>query len=324
MSFARSRSAGSAMGSDVEPVVQVLPEAPLPDFFLELAVGRRDHAHVHVDVHRPADPPERPLLEKPEQLGLQGRHHLADFVEKHRAAVGRFEQPALLAIRAGEGAALVPEQLALEQVLGQRRAGDVHERLGRAVAAEVNHLRREILAGAALPCQEHGRGGAGGNLLEQRPDVHHRVAVADDAVEAVGLRLGAPQRAHFAAQPRRLERFLDKECDLVEVEGLVGVVIRALLHRLDGRIDARIGREQDHQRVGVGDLDAPQDVETVAVRQLVIEQDEVDALAESGRSLRRPSRLRGHDSLHRPAGWRGTIESALHRRRRAPWRAYAS
>ncbi len=272
---------GQRDGDHVEPVVQVLPEASLPDFFLELAVGGRDHAHVHVDVGRSANPPERPLFEEPQQLGLEGRHHLADFVEKHRAAVGRLEQSPLLAIRAGEGAALVPEQLALEQVLGQRRAGDVHERLRRAVAAEVNDLGGEILAGAALPCQEHGRGRAGGDLLQQRADVHDRVARADDAVEAVRLRLGAPQRAHFAAQPRRLERLLDKERDLVEVERLVGVVIRALLHRLDGRLDARVGRQQDDEGVGVGALHPPQDVEAIAVRQLVVEQDEVHALTKA-------------------------------------------
>ena len=36
-----------------------------------------------------ADALERLLLEEPQQLGLQRRHHLADFVEEHRAAVGR-------------------------------------------------------------------------------------------------------------------------------------------------------------------------------------------------------------------------------------------
>jgi hypothetical protein len=76
--------------------------------------------------------------------------HLADFVEEHRAAVRRFEQPALLRARVGEGAALVPEQLALQNLLGQRRAGDVHERPRRPIAGVVQHLRREILAGAAL------------------------------------------------------------------------------------------------------------------------------------------------------------------------------
>jgi hypothetical protein len=39
------------------------------------------------------------------------------------AAVGRFQQAALLLARVGERAALVTEQLAFQQLLGQRRAG---------------------------------------------------------------------------------------------------------------------------------------------------------------------------------------------------------
>ena len=54
---------------------------------------------------------------------------------------------------------------------------------------------------------------------------------------------------HLAAQPRRLERLLDQQRDLVEVERLVRVVIRALLHRLDRGLDARVRRQQDDQRV---------------------------------------------------------------------------
>ena len=150
------------------------------------------------------------------------------------------EQAALLPVGAGERAALVAEQLALEQRLGQRRAGDVHERLRGAVAVVVQHLGREILAGAALAGQQHRRRRARRDLLQQRLDASTIAgALADDAVEAVGLRLARAQRAHLAAQPRRLERLLDQQRDLVEVERLVGVVIRAVLHRLDGGVDAR-------------------------------------------------------------------------------------
>ena len=104
-------------------------------------------------------------------------------------------------------------------------------------------------------------------------------ALADDAIEAVGLRLAGAQRAHLAAQPRRLERLLDEQHDLVEVERLVGVVIRAGLHRFDGGVDARIGGQQDHQRVGIGLLDLLQDRQAVGVGQPVVEQHEIDALA---------------------------------------------
>ena len=74
----------------------------------------------------------------------------------------------------------------------------------------------------------------------------------DDAIDAERPRLAGAQRAHFPAQPRRFERLLDEQRDFVEVERLVRVVIRAVLHRLDRGVDGRIRGQQDHERVGVG------------------------------------------------------------------------
>src|SRR5947208_3545723 len=77
---------------------------------------------------------ERFLLENPQHFRLQPRHHLADLVEEHRAAVRGFEQTALLTIRAGKRPPLVTEQLTLEQRFRQRGARDVHEWLRGATA----------------------------------------------------------------------------------------------------------------------------------------------------------------------------------------------
>src|ERR1051326_6758220 len=93
----------------------------------EIAVRRGNDPYVDADVGVSAHALERLLLEKPQQLRLQRRHHLADLVEKHRAAVRRLEQPDLLLPRIGERAALVAEQLALEERIWERGARDVHE-----------------------------------------------------------------------------------------------------------------------------------------------------------------------------------------------------
>ena len=61
-------------------------------------------------------------------LACRPARHLANLVEEHGAAVGGLEQAALLLPRIGERAALVTEQLALEQLLGQRGHRDVDER----------------------------------------------------------------------------------------------------------------------------------------------------------------------------------------------------
>ena len=77
---------------DVEAIIQIGAEPPLLDLVLEIAIRGGNDADIHMDVRGAADPLECLLFQKPQQLGLQQRHHLADFVEKDRAAVRRFNQ----------------------------------------------------------------------------------------------------------------------------------------------------------------------------------------------------------------------------------------
>ena len=90
MSSARVAQRRQRDRQHVQPVEQVLAELSRAcTSSSQVPVGRRDHADVDADVGRAADALERLLLEKAQQLGLQRRHHLADLVEEHRAAVGR-------------------------------------------------------------------------------------------------------------------------------------------------------------------------------------------------------------------------------------------
>ena len=82
---------------DVQPVVEVLAEAALADLVLELAVGRGDQPHVHLDRPVAADALELALLEHPQELRLQVQRQLADLVEEERAAVGELEAALALA-----------------------------------------------------------------------------------------------------------------------------------------------------------------------------------------------------------------------------------
>src|SRR4030095_10092994 len=88
-----------------------------------------------------ADPLEPLLLQDAQQLGLELGLELADLVEGERAAVGELDPAALALGRAGERALLVAEQLALEQLLAERRAVDRHERARRARALGVDRAR---------------------------------------------------------------------------------------------------------------------------------------------------------------------------------------
>ena len=119
---------------DLEPVVEVLAELAAQHHRLEIAVGGRDHAHVDVDLLVAAKLGELGVLQDVQQLGLQRRLHLADLVEEDRAGVRLLELADARRRGAGEGALLVAEQLALEQLRRQRGAVHLHER--RACAVE--------------------------------------------------------------------------------------------------------------------------------------------------------------------------------------------
>ena len=104
-----------------------------------------------------ADALELVLLQEAQQLDLDRRRDLADLVEEQRAAVGLLEAPFAPPDRAGERAALVAEELALEQRLGERGAVQLDERLLGARAVLVDGRGDELLAGAALAGDEHRR-----------------------------------------------------------------------------------------------------------------------------------------------------------------------
>jgi hypothetical protein len=94
---------------------------------------------------RPPTRLERLFFEEPKQFGLQARRHLADFVQEHGAAVGGFEQPALLLAGVGERAPFVAKQFAFEQLLGKRGHRDVDKWPTGAVAVVMDGLGRQVL-----------------------------------------------------------------------------------------------------------------------------------------------------------------------------------
>jgi hypothetical protein len=114
----------------------------------------------------------------------------------------------------------------------------------------VNDLGREILAGPAFAGQQYRRPGARGDLAQQRPEGDHRVAVSDDTVETVRLRLIGAQRPHLTPERGRLQRLFDQQRHLVEVEGLVEVMKGAVLHCFDRHPDAGVGGQHDDERIG--------------------------------------------------------------------------
>ena len=170
----------------VQPVEEVLAEAPLLHHALEVAVGGGEHAHVHPDQLVAADALEGALLERAQQLHLELGRHVADLVEEHRAAVGQLElaEPALLGV--GERALLVAEQLGLEQRGRDGRRRDPHEGPPRAPAVVVERARHHLLAGARLAAQEHAHVAAR-DAADGLVDLLHGGVTADQRAELPDL-----------------------------------------------------------------------------------------------------------------------------------------
>ena len=105
------------------------------DVGIEIAVRRRNHTHVRALRPRRSHPLELAFLQYAQQLGLDLRLQVADFIEEDRPAVGELEPSLPHRHRAGERPLLVAEQLALDQRRGKRRTVDADERAAAAAAS---------------------------------------------------------------------------------------------------------------------------------------------------------------------------------------------
>src|SRR6185436_4321814 len=110
-------------------------------------------------------PLDHTILEHAEQLHLGVERQLADLIEEQRRAVGHLEASDLTRERSGVCAALATEQLALEQLAGNRRAVDPHHWAPAPLTGVMDGLREDFLATAGLAEQQHG-GRRRGHLLD--------------------------------------------------------------------------------------------------------------------------------------------------------------
>src|SRR5207245_11150279 len=114
--------------NDGEAVEEVGAEAATRHLRFEIAVGGCDDPRIDLTRARVADALEAALLQEAQQLRLELGRELADLVEEERAASGRLEPAGLVFPCARDGALHVSEQLALEPLLGDRRATDGYPR----------------------------------------------------------------------------------------------------------------------------------------------------------------------------------------------------
>src|SRR5207248_2629372 len=89
----------------VQAVEQILAEAALRDLLVQAGIGGREEAHVRPLYLARAHRRELAGLQHPQELRLLLRRHVADLVEKERAAVSHLEGAGAVRLRVGERAA---------------------------------------------------------------------------------------------------------------------------------------------------------------------------------------------------------------------------
>ena len=137
--------------------------------------------------------------------------------------------------------------------------------------------REQLLAGAALAEDEHGRRELR-DLLHQLDDVARAAARTDDELAIVLLGDLFAQPHDVAVEILALAGVGDQRAHALEVEVLRDVVIGAVPHRLDRGVELLRARDDDHLDVRIvlrGDL---QDLEAADAGQVDVEQHQVDVL----------------------------------------------
>ena len=88
---------------DVETVIQVFAEQTLLDLVSQVAVCRRNDAHISADRRPPPDRRVLALLQHAQKSRLSFHWHIAYFIKKQRAAFGLLKAPLGAHLGTGEG-----------------------------------------------------------------------------------------------------------------------------------------------------------------------------------------------------------------------------
>src|SRR5439155_8916849 len=159
-----------------------------------------------------------------------------DFVQEQRAVRRELELAELLAMSAGERAALVAEECALDELARNRGQVDRDERRVRIAGLAMDQPREQLLPRAAF-AENQNRRRQLRDLVDQIDDVARHLARSDDEL-AFGL-IGdlRRKRQDLAIEVLALARIADERTQLVVIEVLGDVMIGAVLHRLHGGLD---------------------------------------------------------------------------------------
>ncbi len=118
---------GGVDREDAQAVVEIASKLPLDHRLFQIPVGGGQDTHVHLEGGVVTDALQIPVLQHPQQLGLQRQGELADLVQEQGALVGQLELARPVVNGAGEGPLHVAEQLALRHRFRQGGAVEIDQ-----------------------------------------------------------------------------------------------------------------------------------------------------------------------------------------------------
>jgi len=193
-------------------------------------------------------------------------------------------------VGSGERSLFVPEDLALEERLGNRRAVDRDKRKRRPRTQLVNGPRDELLAGPRFSPDQHRRVGRR-RLLDDAIDGADVGAVADDPPEAALVAQLPAQILHFAQRPLTLDRLLQEDAQTRRIDRLAQIVVCAFFNGLDRGLHRALRREQDEREIGQLVLQCTEELEPAHPRHDKVGDD--DRRAKRGDLFHRLLAVRG-------------------------------
>ena len=147
-------------------------------------------------------------------FALQGRSHVANFVEEDRAPLRRLKQAPLVVTGIGERTSPVAEQLALQECLGDRRTIHGEKWAGRSRALLVQRPSQQLLSRPALAHQQDRRV-AQRRAIDELHDRPHRAGLGQNPGQLFAAR---PGRLRVARRTPIGDRILERTRKLTKLD----------------------------------------------------------------------------------------------------------
>jgi hypothetical protein len=168
-----------AKGDHVQPEIEVLPETAVGAFLFQVLIGGGYNPDIGGNGFFPSHPFNPLFLNNPEYLGLGGKGHIPNFIQKKSSPVGKLKTALPPGHGVGKGPHFMAEEFAFDKRIGNGRAVDRHKGLIRPGGQTMDGPGDQFLARTVFPADED-PGVAGGGLLNQVPNFRDCRADADN------------------------------------------------------------------------------------------------------------------------------------------------